>query len=146
MDLIEKVSRMSTPLGKAGSILLAMMLILPLVMRDSSMAASEDARIRRVKLAFRILDVNGDQTVTPEEFLWKQVDAFAAPDRHMDSFLTADEVIITPEQFLAVDRNKDGKVTYVEFIDSRYGQFDAYDHDGNHLLDLQEFVRILVVN
>jgi Ca2+-binding EF-hand superfamily protein len=136
---------MSTPLAKASSILLTTTLILPMVMGDSSIAATEDARMRRAKLVFRILDVNGDKNVTPDEFLQMKVDAYAAPDRHGDNFITSDEVFITPEQFLAIDQNKDGKVTYVEFIDSRYGQFDSYDHDGNHLIDLQEFVRILVV-
>jgi Ca2+-binding EF-hand superfamily protein len=105
--------------------------------------AAEDARLESARSAFAILDMDGDQKVTFREFAYRKMDAFSAPDRDGDGDLTAEEVLITPQQFKEVDRDGDGHIMLLEFIDSRYGQFEIYDADSNGTVDLPEFTRNL---
>jgi hypothetical protein len=90
-----------------------------------------------------ILDMDGDKKVTDVEFAIRKIDAFSAPDRNEDNYLSQDEVLITPERFKIIDRNGDGKISGVEFIDSDYGQFPPYDADRNGTVDLQELTKVL---
>jgi hypothetical protein len=105
--------------------------------------AADDARIDNARKAFKILDKNGDKKVTYVEFAIMKIDAFSAPDRNSDNYLSQDEVLIAPDEFGTIDRNGDGKISGVEFIDSRYGQFEPYDADKNGEVDQQELTRVL---
>lgn len=105
--------------------------------------AADDARMENARRAFKILDMDGDEKVTYVEFANMKIDAFSAPDRNEDNYLGQDEVFIAPDEFGTIDRNSDGKISGVEFIDSRYGQFQPYDADKNGEVDLQELTRVL---
>jgi Ca2+-binding EF-hand superfamily protein len=87
--------------------------------------------------------MNADGKITYTEFANMKIDAFSAPDRNQDNYLGTDEVLIVPDEFSTIDRNSDGKISGVEFIDSRYGQFEPYDSDKNGEVDLQELTRML---
>lgn len=106
--------------------------------------AVEDERHKNARRAFATLDIDGNGEVTYEEFSAKKILAFTGRDRNADNYLEPDEVQITPEQFSALDRNADGKISGVEFIDSPYGQFDTYDRDKSGTVTQQEFVDTLV--
>jgi Ca2+-binding EF-hand superfamily protein len=114
-----------------------------IVCSPGAVIAAEDARVENARRAFSILDMDGDKKVTDVEFAIRKIDAFAAPDRNEDNYLSQDEVLITPERFKIIDRNGDGKISGVEFIDSDYGQFAPYDADRNGAVDLQELTQVL---
>jgi Ca2+-binding EF-hand superfamily protein len=107
-------------------------------------AAQEHSPSENAESMFAILDMDGDRKVTFREFAMRKTDAFSKADSDQDGFLAADEVLLPPEQFAQADRDRDGKVGLVEFIDSRYGQFDLYDIDESGAVDVQEFARTLV--
>jgi Ca2+-binding EF-hand superfamily protein len=105
--------------------------------------AAEDVRVENARRAFSILDIDGDKKVTEVEFANRKIDAFAAPDRNEDNYLSAEEVLIGPEQFKKIDRNGDGKISGLEFIESDYGQLAPYDADKDGVVVLQELTRVL---
>ena len=120
--------------------------VLPAVVLAFSAAeggAAEEPRVESARYAFAILDMDGDRKVTFKEFAYRKMEAFSAPDRNEDGYLAEDEVLLTPEQFDQVDLDGDGAIRLLEFIDSRYGQFEIYDSDRNGTVDLQEFTRNL---
>jgi Ca2+-binding EF-hand superfamily protein len=65
-------------------------------------------------------------------------------DGNKNGYLEEGEVMLAPEQFASADEDGDGHIRLLEFIDSRYGQFDIYDADSNGTVDLKEFTRNLV--
>jgi Ca2+-binding EF-hand superfamily protein len=105
--------------------------------------AADDPRMENAHRVFKILDMDGDEKVTYVEFANMKIDAFSAPDRNEDNYLGQDEVHIATDEFGTIDRNSDGKISGVEFIDSRYGQFEPYDANKNGEVDLQELTRVL---
>ena len=125
---------------KVTTVLLASMFFV-FLFADSVMA--EDARVKVARQTFAVLDMDGDQKITDVEFANRKVDGFMVHDRNKDTYLTKDEVLMTPEEFGKLDRNGDGKVSGGELIDSRYGQFEPYDANGNREIDLEEFTRVL---
>ena len=125
---------------KVTTVLLASMFFV-FLFADSVMA--EDARVKVARQTFAVLDMDGDQKITDVEFANRKVDGFMVHDRNKDTYLTQDEVLMTPEEFGKLDRNGDGKVSGGELIDSRYGQFEPYDANGNREIDLEEFTRVL---
>ena len=125
---------------KVTTVLLSSMFFV-FLFADSVMA--EDARGKVARQTFAVLDVDGDQKITDVEFANRKVDGFMVHDRNKDMYLTQDEVLMTPEEFGKIDRNRDGKVSGGELIDSRYGQFEPYDANSNREIDLEEFTRVL---
>jgi Ca2+-binding EF-hand superfamily protein len=119
--------------------LVSMQLLQPL----AGAAAQDNGRLKNAESMFAILDMDADREVTFREFALRKTDAFSKPDSDQDGYLAADEVLLTPEQFAEADRDKDGKVGLLEFIDSRYGQFEIYDIDRSGAVDVQEFARKL---
>ena len=125
---------------KVTTVLLSSMFFV-FLFADSVMA--EDARVKVARQTFAVLDMDGDQKITDVEFANRKVDGFMVHDRNKDTYLTQDEVLMTPEEFGKLDRNRDGKVSGGELIDSRYGQFEPYDANSNREIDLEEFTRVL---
>ena len=125
---------------KVTTVLLSSMFFV-FLFADSVMA--EDARVKVARQTFAVLDMDGDQKITDVEFANRKVDGFMVHDRNKDMYLTQDEVLMTPEEFGKIDRNRDGKVSGGELIDSRYGQFEPYDANSNREIDLEEFTRVL---
>ena len=75
------------------------------------------------------LDMNKDGAVTREEYNQAMTAAFKNLDKNSDNSLTPEEVgtILTPEQFASVDANKDGKISHEEMITQVTSDFDAAD-------------------
>ncbi len=75
------------------------------------------------------LDLNKDGAVSKEEYNQAMAAAFKNLDKNGDNALTPDEVgsILTPEQFAAVDTNQDGKISNDEMISQVTSDFDAAD-------------------
>ena len=75
------------------------------------------------------LDINKDGAVAKEEYNEAMGAAFKNLDKNSDNALTPEEVgaILTPEQFAAVDANKDGKISNDEMITQVTSDFDAAD-------------------
>ena len=107
-------------------------------------ANAEDPRIQNARQLFKMLDDNGDGEVTFEEFQARKILTFTARDENQDNSLSFNEVRITREQFDAVDRNKDGKISGLEFVDSPFGQYETYDLNKDGSIDMQEFIKVFV--
>lgn len=75
------------------------------------------------------LDMNKDGSVSKEEYNQAMTAAFKNLDKNSDNALTPEEVgtILTPEQFAAVDADKDGKISNEEMITQVTSDFDAAD-------------------
>lgn len=75
------------------------------------------------------LDLNKDGSVGREEYNQAMAAAFKNLDKNSDNALTPEEVgtILTPEQFAAVDANKDGKISNEEMVTQVTSDFDAAD-------------------
>ncbi|MGX9935441.1 EF-hand domain-containing protein [Advenella kashmirensis] len=75
------------------------------------------------------LDLNKDGSVAREEYNQAMAAAFKNLDKNSDNALTPEEVgtILTPEQFAAVDANKDGKISNEEMVTQVTSDFDAAD-------------------
>lgn len=75
------------------------------------------------------LDMNKDGAVGREEYDQAMSAAFKNLDKNSDNTLTAEEVgtILTPEQFAAVDANKDGKISHDEMTSQVGNDFAAAD-------------------
>jgi len=75
------------------------------------------------------LDINKDGVVTREEYNQAMTAAFKNLDKNSDNSLTPEEVgtILTPEQFASVDANKDGKISNEEMITQVTTDFDTAD-------------------
>ena len=125
---------------RAAAWLLSMHLLQP----TAGVAAQEQGRLENAESMFAILDMDGDRKVSFREFAFRKMDAFSMIDSDRDGYLATAEVLLTPEQFAQADRDQDGRVGLVEFIDSRYGQFEFYDIDESGAVDVQEFTRKLV--
>ena len=115
-----------------------------IVLAVSAPANAEDPRIQNARQLFKMLDDNGDGKVTFEEFQAKKILTFTARDANQDNSLSFDEVRVTREQFDAVDRNKDGKISGLEFVDSPFGQYETYDLNKDGSIDVQEFIKVFV--
>jgi len=115
-----------------------------MVLAVGAPANAEDPRIQNARQLFKMLDDNGDGKVTFEEFQAKKILTFTARDANQDNSLSLKEVRITREQFDAIDRNKDGKISGLEFIDSPFGQFETYDLNKDGAIEVQEFIEVFV--
>ena len=127
-----------------GRALFSIVLALGMVLAVGAPANAEDPRIQNARQLFKMLDDNGDGKVTFEEFQAKNILTFTARDANQDNSLSFKEVRITREQFDAVDRNKDGKISGLEFIDSPFGQFETYDLNKDGAIEVQEFIEVFV--
>lgn len=117
---------------------------LALAFSAAEASRAENSRIEGARKAFAILDMDRDQKITFKEFAYRKMDAFSSVDGNKNGYLEEGEVMLAPEQFASADEDGDGHIRLLEFIDSRYGQFDIYDADSNGTVDLKEFTRNLV--
>lgn len=72
------------------------------------------------------MDTNGDQIITPKEFLDYRAAQFDPSDKDGDKFLDAAE-FPHPGAFKGGDKNKDGKLAREEHLDIFRGQFSNVD-------------------
>jgi Ca2+-binding EF-hand superfamily protein len=90
---------------------------------------------------FDILDDNGDDVVTREEFSRMKTEVFyrALKDVDRDQRLGPEEINLTPAAFADADLNGDGKLSGAEFVQARFTQFEAIDASGDQEITFGEF-------
>ena len=98
--------------------------------------ARPDARGR-----FEFVDENRDGRIDRQEFNIKKVLFLDWVDANNDGHLAMDETVLSEATFKQFDRDADGKVSQLEFIDAR--MFDAVDKDRDGSVTYEELERIL---
>lgn len=88
---------------------------------------------------FARFDKNGDGTIDRTEFDLNKVLVIVAFDKNRNDHLDADEIMMSAENFTAMDQDGDGKISGFEFVESDLGKFEAIDADGDGLVTKEEF-------
>jgi Ca2+-binding EF-hand superfamily protein len=102
---------------------------------------AEDAPAYDVKKAFAETDKNGNGAIEIDEFHDRLVDVFFLGDENKDGFLTEAEfvkVAVFKEDFAAIDKDHDGKLSKREFVKQRLTEFVKLDTDDDGELSLAE--------
>ncbi len=99
-------------------------------------AVAAEGSVERV---FMDLDRNGDHMVDRVEFRINKMKVFYLRDTDEDGYLSFGEVLLSSTAFNAGDRDGDGRISGIEFVDAPFTAFDAYDANGDGLLTLEEF-------
>ena len=99
---------------------------------DGFVSAAEASR--HATVSFALFDVDGDQTLTQDEFLDS---AFVAMPLGRPS--TERLYVNRRARFAELDTNGDGTVTRAEFVNRAQLSFEAADADGNGRVTVWEF-------
>ena len=93
------------------------------------------------KARFELLDENGDGRIDRQEFRFKKVRLLNLADANRDGYLTTDETALSSEAFKQFDRDADGRISQLEFVDARL--FEAVDENHDGLVTYEEFKILL---
>lgn len=97
--------------------------------------------IADAKQRFGSIDENGDKKIDMLEFSLNKIQALNLIDSNQDGVVTMNETLLSVDAFKRFDRDDDGKITAVEFIDSR--SFAAIDADGDGLVTIEEYLQLI---
>ncbi len=97
--------------------------------------AQSEAQIAKI---FESFDVNHDGKISHSEFSLKKILVMTARDKNYNGSLSRDEVLISDEKFASVDKNNDGEVSSLEFIDGGLGKFENIDRNRDRVLVINE--------
>ena len=107
----------------------------------AGVARAADAPGYDVKAAFAQTDRNKDGAIEIDEYYDRLVDIFFLGDVDKDGYLTEPEfvaVVVIKEDFTAVDKSSDGKLSRQEFVSARLPHFMQIDSDQSGSLSLVE--------
>jgi Ca2+-binding EF-hand superfamily protein len=99
---------------------------------------AQAASSERLREIFGQLDTNTDGQVSTVEFENKKIYVFGLRDANDDHMIQPAEVDLDPQQFQSVDKDGDGEISGLEFIEAPIGQFKTYDTDRNGFLTFDE--------
>jgi hypothetical protein len=97
-------------------------------------ASADDARLKRF---FSVMDLDGNQELSPEELKSGKSVVFLILDQNGSMTLTPDEMRMSPEGFKLL-AGADGVVDGEEFIGSEIGSFAAIDQNRDGKIDYAE--------
>lgn len=98
------------------------------------------ASLEQLRETFRQLDANADGQVSITEFANRKIYVFGLHDTNGDSSVERAEVDLDAHQFHTADKDGDGHISGLEFIEAPIGQFRTYDTDGNGYLTFEELM------
>ena len=90
---------------------------------------------------FQAADNNGDNKIDSAEFRLNKVAVLSLVDGNRDGYVTPDETLISGALYAEIDRNGDGRISQLEFIDER--SFKALDHDGDDSITFEDYAAML---
>ncbi len=89
---------------------------------------------------FRLLDVNGDGTVSPAEWRERKMALFYLLDADNDIYLERREVPgMVEDAFAAADLDHDGRLSGFEFNQATFTQFETADRDRAGAVTFEQF-------
>ena len=100
---------------------------------DGLVTATEASQ--HASIEFALLDLDGDDAVTEDEFMDSAPSAMMMIGRRSTERLYANRTA----RFKAMDSDSDGKVTRAEFISRAQASFEAADADGDGKVTVWEF-------
>jgi Ca2+-binding EF-hand superfamily protein len=94
------------------------------------------------RAAFAETDTDKNGVVDRGEFNARIVEVFYFADTDRDGTLTPEEQkrLVFPEDFKAVDKDGDGRLTLREFLRVRFADFDVADTNEDGVLSVEEVV------
>ena len=128
--------RIKIPGASCGHLAAAAMLTASMVLLPGE-AGAVDPRTRTI---FDTLDTNRDGKLDRTEFRLNRLAVFMLQDDNGDGYLQPPETEVTAEEFAAADKDGDGRLSGLEFLDAPYTQFEAIDSAGDGLITFEEFV------
>lgn len=93
------------------------------------------------KERFRAIDRNSDNKIDRVEFRVEKVMAFDLVDVNRDGKISADETLLSPDVLQKLDLDKDGEISMREFIDSKF--FTVIDTNRDGFVTFEEYVSLL---
>jgi len=92
---------------------------------------------------FKILDANGDGSVSRSELRLRKYSVFFVKDENRDGKLSSDEVPgLEAATFKRLDTDGNGKIAVDEYGDARLLQFESIDANGDGRVTLEELKTI----
>ncbi len=98
----------------------------------------ETDRIAEARRRFQIVDRNGDGRLDQFEFRLNSVKLMGLIDANRDGFITRDETLLSSEQFGLFDFDGDGKISPMEFVDTR--TFRTIDANQQGFITFEEYL------
>lgn len=105
-----------------------------LIVGGLAASGNDDARLKRF---FSVMDLDGNQELSPEELKSGKSVVFLILDQNGSTTLTPDEMRMSPEGFKLL-AGADGVVDGEEFIGSEIGSFAAIDQNRDGKIDYAE--------
>lgn len=87
---------------------------------------------------FARFDTNGDGVIDRTEYELNKVMVIVAFDKNRDDHLDPSEVNISAENFAAMDKDGDGRISGFEFVESKLGKFETLDSDSDGVVTMEE--------
>jgi len=104
---------------------------------------SIEASGKNPEAVFKILDANGDGSISRSELRLRKYSVFFMKDGNRDGKLSSDEVAGLPvATFKSLDTDGNGKISVDEYGDARLLQFESIDANGDGRVTLEELKTI----